>query len=334
MKKRTGFTLVELLVVIAIIGMLAALLMPSLIQALDAGRKAQCFDNMHNAGVAINMYLTNNNSYYPADYCYIDGWDSTGGYHHWTAEMQPGDFTAPVTAGEYPHTSDNYVCPSHLCQGFAPTNFTSTRIPTPPFGQVAQSSTFDDQQVARLSYVANECLMPRKKFSAAFDTANPPGTSNLCLVNQAEVDNIQGTIFLAEFSNSCNCIFGSFSGGGSTCKSQRPTNGVLNTAQANSVFNGEIYSSGSPDTIYKLTYGEAMNAINAVLASPTAAASQHHISCIDPNTHGASGSNYAFADGHVKTLTLDVTLDNADFMWGRKMYSCTDKPIIQDNNGE
>ena len=179
--------------------------------------------------------------------------------------MQPGDFTAPVTAGEYPHTSDNYVCPSHLCQGFAPTNFTSTRIPTPPFGQVAQSSTFDDQQVARLSYVANECLMPRKKFSAAFDTANPPGTSNLCLVNQAEVDNIQGTIFLAEFSNSCNCIFGSFSGGGSTCKSQRPTNGVLNTAQANSVFNGEIYSSGSPDTIYKLTYGEAMNAIKLSL---------------------------------------------------------------------
>ena len=41
-----GFTLIDLLVVIAIIGMLTALLLPSLSRAKDQGRNAVCKNNL------------------------------------------------------------------------------------------------------------------------------------------------------------------------------------------------------------------------------------------------------------------------------------------------
>ena len=44
---RHGFTLVELLIVVSIIGLLVALLMPAVDSAREAGRRAQCANNLH-----------------------------------------------------------------------------------------------------------------------------------------------------------------------------------------------------------------------------------------------------------------------------------------------
>lgn len=323
---QAGFTLVELLVVIAIIALLAGILLPSLANARELAKSAACLSNMHNAGAKMEVFKSGNRSLFPSGYSYVDGNASTGGYHHWTADMDPGDYTAAVGAGKYPKYATQYVCPSQTSGGWAPTNFTPGRIPTPPAGQSPQSATIDDQQAPRLSYTANEILLPRKKYSAAHDSATPPGTSNLCLVQDEEVESVANTILLGEFSNSSNCIYGASQGGGDTYKSHRPTNGMK--VVGGGVFDGEGYTLGTK--VQKLTYDEAETAITTVMADKSAAATNHHISYINENAH-KTGSNYTFADGHAAKFTLKETLDSGNYMWGRKAYSCADKPEIQDN---
>ena len=62
---KRGFTLIELLVVIAIIAILAAMLLPALGRAKEAGKRTNCLSNLRNMSLAMHLYADANNGFIP-----------------------------------------------------------------------------------------------------------------------------------------------------------------------------------------------------------------------------------------------------------------------------
>ncbi len=58
-----GFTLIELLIVVAIIGIIAAIAIPNLLNAIDRGKQKRTMADMRSVGTAVEAYAVDNNVY-------------------------------------------------------------------------------------------------------------------------------------------------------------------------------------------------------------------------------------------------------------------------------
>jgi len=131
--RRRGFTLIELLVVIAIIAVLIALLLPAVQAAREAGRRAQCVNNLKQIGIAMHNYHDTMGSFPPESLVNrltaptAGGWG--GSWWSWSSHILPqmeqrsiynainysilnGGNMAPENSTIYVTIINSYLCPS------------------------------------------------------------------------------------------------------------------------------------------------------------------------------------------------------------------------------
>ncbi len=66
--KARAFTFIELMVVLGVIAILAALLLPALIRTREMGRSTACLSNLHQMGIALQLYVSDNQNLLPVMY--------------------------------------------------------------------------------------------------------------------------------------------------------------------------------------------------------------------------------------------------------------------------
>ena len=102
-RRRRGFTLIELLVVIAIIGVLIALLLPSVQAAREAARRVQCANNLKQIGLAFHNYETAVGAL-PMSMCLVGKGNTTYDFSGWSAQAR----ILPYLEGNTPYNAANF----------------------------------------------------------------------------------------------------------------------------------------------------------------------------------------------------------------------------------
>jgi prepilin-type N-terminal cleavage/methylation domain-containing protein len=112
MLRRHAFTLIELLVVIAIISILAAILFPVFAQAKAAGKKAVCISNTRQTGMALTMYMSDWDDFYPEEHPFTNNpvVDDNNGQLENIDYGSPQDKILPYVGASTDKTM-LYVCP-------------------------------------------------------------------------------------------------------------------------------------------------------------------------------------------------------------------------------
>lgn len=112
LQHRPGFTLIEMLVVLGIIALLAAITFPVLAHVREKGRQSACASNLHQLGLAIEIYIQDNDERHPSaiavpPYAGLPSFqDPTG----WAGRVYPYVKSAPV-----------FHCPTDPAAGVAET---------------------------------------------------------------------------------------------------------------------------------------------------------------------------------------------------------------------
>jgi prepilin-type N-terminal cleavage/methylation domain-containing protein len=328
MKK--AFTLIELLVVIAIIAILAAILFPVFAQAKTAAKKASDLTNTKQIGVALQLYLADNDDTFMPSNHRED--DSSGNEVHWSWMLLP-----------YMKNEQIFVSPVDAIGGWAPGCADRTNN-NRGFGEPGIQRSVDGcaiqgylpgvytKQVGRISYVANQAVIGRKRTSS--DTSN--------VVNATSIEKVSNTILVAPATEKQYCM--QVSAGGEF-RSYRPAFGIARAGQRD--LSGSSVPTGASDLpLEALTVsGANSNQIGKFVGKGTVGAV---FSCELRTTNGGAthtlrythsgrfghGNNYVFADTSAKYVNTFKTFDVNNYLWGIQAYSLGGLPVVNPATGQ
>jgi prepilin-type N-terminal cleavage/methylation domain-containing protein/prepilin-type processing-associated H-X9-DG protein len=178
--RRSGFTLIELLVVIAIIGVLIALLLPAVQSAREAGRRAQCANNLKQIGLAVHQYHTARNCMPPGQLLYFNWLDISALVHLLPYLEQQPLYNAFNNADVFAINGMGPVLPSY------PPNTTVARIQVAAFLCPSDFSRLINPE-GHTNYCGNSGSSPQSteilcKQNGPFVAAPPDASYNGCHV--------------------------------------------------------------------------------------------------------------------------------------------------------
>jgi len=311
---RSGFTLIELLVVIAIIAILAAILFPVFAQARMQAKKISDLSNMRQLGVGLQLYLMDSDDTYPSGNVRLaaDG-SSSQGEVHWSYMVDP-----------YIKSKEIWVSPADPNSGWAPTcaNRTTNNSGAgwPGAQPISSNCAYSGYntgiftlQVPRISYTANQLLLPRKRRDT--DTSNT--------ITQTTVDDTSGTILIAPLSDKAMCI-----SGGSEFKTYRGTLAVYDSTNETNSFSSALPPGA---TLYALDRTRVDN-IQSCARGNTG--SLDHVFRYTNNGRFDKGNNYVMADTSAKFKNFYATIDPKKFLWGKYGYSIGGAQVIDRATGQ
>lgn len=310
--KQQGFTLVELLVVIGIIGVLIALLLPTLSGARHDANQIACAANLRSIGQILAIYEVQNDGLIPASYSY-HGQEIVNGqqeatdtaYVHWSYYLYNKN-TLPNSA---------LLCPELDGGGLPPTNTTDdNRLP----GQLDDTPGAIDDQAPRMAYTLNEALSPRNKFALGFQNA----VRVYQFVHASSIPHASSTILATEWAPNGAQVGAAGGTAGFYVYSHRPVHGFVG-------LDGTL-------EMYLLQPGVGYRRVTAADLDPDPASAASLTTRLDwvGRNHGhftgypdQRRTNFLYLDGHVECKTIYETL--SPFEWGDKFYTLDPNDDLQ-----
>lgn len=262
-----GFTLIELLVVIAIIAILAAILFPVFQKVRENARAASCESNLKQLALSFSMYTNDSDGAYPIAFEWDSNWQSSS--QSWIGKVLP-----------YVKSYQVFACPDDP-------DGNQAGHPNPAASWMSSNQGYGVSYVVNAYYGAWNSGFTEQGISPVTGQSSWLQQTN----SESKVNRPSDTVLLTEKFNAdvynspeqktdC-CAWGNWSG----------------YAGPNSFIAGSAMQ-GTNVAAYEIPDG-TKPASNRFPQGPNGAVSAHHSN----NTR----ANFAFADGHVKSMVPSAT---------------------------
>jgi hypothetical protein len=294
---------------------LAAILFPVFAQAKLAAKKSADLSNTKQLGIGLQLYLTDFDDLYPPANQRLHPTGSARlGETHWSFLVNP-----------YVKNNQIWVSPADPNRGWAPSCY-NTATNNGGFGAPAGQESRCDLagydpgiftfQVPRLSYVANQLIIPRKRRES--DTTN--------VVSQTAIDNVSNTIALSAMTDTVGCMRSS----DGEFRTYRNALAVRDSSNIGNSFSSALSASNQLWALTKEEVDGIMSCNGGKYAGP--ALVDHVFKYANPGRFD-NGNNYVMSDTSAKFRNFQSTLSYSNWQWGTIGYSLGGMNVVDRVSG-